>query len=232
MPSTVVSYAPSIAIEDNNKIYDNNEIETSSEKEQLHHIVQNRTLDEPFRIMISVYNTKGLEISYYGEQKYSFYHNIPFTGVLHKHEFIEIYYVIDGFFEQILMAEKYHFEAGEFVISDQNCEHSDYLVSIDASVIFIQIRADYLNELLHWYDEKDQLHKFLFHALSRQKKEQSFLRLHELNNAREKSLQILEQLFEEVTLQEIGYNEISKGLLIRLLQHLCVTYSHHLNLRF
>ena len=51
-----------------------------------------------------------------------------------------------------------------------------------------------IGPLLHWYDEKDELHKFLFHALSRQKKEQSFLRLHELNNAREKSVKIFHKM--------------------------------------
>lgn len=186
---------------------------------------QNRTLDDSFRIMISVYDTEGIEISYYGETKYSFRHDVPFTGVLHKHEFIEIFYVIDGFFEQILLGEKYHFAAGEFVITDQNCEHSDYLVSADAAVLFLQIRADYMDELLHLYDEKDELHRFLFHALSRQKREQSFLRLQPINDSTSKSMSILEQLFREISEPEFGYTEICKGLLLRLLQHMCMNYS-------
>lgn len=194
------------------------------EKVQVYPIAQNRTLDSLFRIFISVYDKNGCETSFYGNEKYVIYHNVPFVGVLHKHEFIEIFFVIDGYFEQILLGEKHHFEAGEFVITDQNCEHSDYLVPEDASVIFLQIRADYLDEILHLFDERDELHKFLFHALSRQKKEQSFLKLQEMNDCREKSLFILEQLFHEIEDKELGYKEICKGLLIRLLQHICINY--------
>jgi AraC-like DNA-binding protein len=205
-------------------ISNDKEFTEESDTIQIYPIVQNRTLDMPFRIMISVYEPNGIETSYYGNRSYRFKHKLPFTGVLHKHEFIEIFYVIDGYFEQILLGEKYHFEAGEFVITDQNCEHSDYLVPVDASVFFLQVRADYFDELLHLYDENDELHRFLFHALSRQKKEQSFLRLQNVNEGTQKSLYILERLFEEISEKEFGYSEICKGLLLRLLQNLCMNY--------
>lgn len=195
-----------------------------SEKEAVYSIAQNRTLDSDLRIMISIYEQNGYETAYYGKDEYVYYHNVPVTGILHKHEFIEIFYVIDGYFEQILLGEKHHFEAGEFVITDQNCEHSDYLVPTDASVLFLQIRAEYLDEILHRFDEQDELTKFLFHALSRQKKEQSFLKLREMNDSRAKTLSILEELFSELAGEELGYEEISKGLIIRLLQHICVNY--------
>lgn len=198
--------------------------EALREKVPVYPIAQNRTLDSAFRILISVYEKNGRETSFYGKEEYVFYHDVPFIGVLHKHEFIEIFYVIDGYFEQILLGEKHHFEAGEFVITDQNCEHSDYLVPTDASVIFLQIRADYLDEILHLFDERDELHEFLFHALSRQKKEQSFLQLQEMNESSEKTRFLLERLFQEIEEKELGYSEICKGLIIRLLQHICVNY--------
>lgn len=195
------------------------------EKSQVYPIAQNRTLDSEMKMQISVYDCYGREKAYYVDGNFTFYHEIPFVGILHKHEFIEIFYVIDGYFEQILLGEKHRFEAGEFVITDQNCEHSDYLTSIDASVAFLQIRADYLDEILHTFDERDELHRFLFHALSRQKKEQSFLQLRPMNDCKKKSSIILEQLFHEITEKELGYKEIRKGLMIRLLQHICINYS-------
>lgn len=200
------------------------EAEILREKTQVYPVAQNRTLDSKLGIQISVYDKSGREVSYYDDGEYTFYHDVPFIGVLHKHEFIEIFYVIDGFFEQILLGEKHHFEAGEFVITDQNCEHSDYLVAEDAAVLFLKIRADYIDEILHQFDEEDELHRFLFHALSRQKKEQSFLQLKEMNSCRQRSMEILEQIFQEAQAKELGCNEIIKGLLIRLLQHICINY--------
>lgn len=202
----------------------NSDYNTDPEETSVYPIVQNRTLDVPFRIMISIYETNGIETSYYSDQSYRFKHMLPFTGVLHKHEFVEIFYVIDGYFEQILLGEKYHFEAGDFVITDQNCEHSDYLVAVDSSVLFLQINSDYLDDLLHYYDECDELHKFLFHVLRKQNKEQSFLRLQNTGDGTRRSDYILERLFEELSHRELGYPEIFKGLLLRLLQNLCINY--------
>lgn len=209
------------------------------------HIAENRTLDDEFRMLLSIYEQNGDESAFFSDSEFHFYHQLPYTGILHKHEFIEFFYVVEGSFEQILMGEKWHFDAGEFVITDQNCEHADYLLPVDAAIVFIQIQSRYLDELLRSYDEKDEVHRFLFHALSRQKKEHSFLHLREiesgalhseadaksLNNTatRKQTLQLLELLFTESINQEAGSKEISKGLLIRLLRHLCINYSPNLN---
>lgn len=198
--------------------------EKSEDEKAIQYVAQNRTLDEKIRMMLNVYYKDGVELSFYGEKAYAFQHELPFTGVLHKHEFIEFFYVVDGSFEQILLGEKHVFRAGDFVITDQNCEHSDYLTSTDASVLFLQIGSDYLDELLQSYDERDDLQRFLFHALRRQKKEQSFLHLQEMNMGRQKSLHLLEQLFEEMIEPDAGVSEICKGLLLRLLKHLCMNY--------
>lgn len=214
----------------NQLILDSNiKFQSSSDEREFYTVAQDRTLDEPFRVMISLYNTEGMETTYYGDQFYCFRHRLPFTGILHKHHFIEIFYVIDGFFEQILLGERYHFNTGEFVITDQNCEHSDYLVSANAAVFFLQIRADYLDTLLHQYDQQDELHRFLFHALSRQQKSQSFLRLCPMTADTTLTQSILEQLFEEACGREFGFPEISRGLLLRLLQHLCLHFRPLLN---
>lgn len=199
-----------------------------TEKSTIYSTAQNRTLDSPLRMMISIYEKNGYETAYHGKERYVYYHNLPVTGILHRHEFIEIFYVIDGYFEQILLGEKHHFNAGEFVITDQNCEHSDYLVPTEASVLFLQIKSEYLDEILHRFDEQDELKKFLFHALSRQKKEQSFLKLKEMNESRKQTLILLEKLFCEYEEKAPGFEEISKGLIIRLLQHICVNYSPEL----
>ena len=85
--------------------------------------------------------------------------------------------MIEGSFTQVLFGEKIRFEQGEFVITDCNCEHADYIEAQNAAVLFLQVQADYLEKLLRSYDGIDEMKQFLFHALWNQQKEQNFLEL-------------------------------------------------------
>lgn len=194
------------------------------------HIAENRTLDEPFHVLLSIYQSDGNEYSFHSNIALHFKHTLPYEGILHKHEYIEIFYVIDGSFEQILLGETHHFNRGDFVITDQNCEHADYIKAENSSIIFLQIKSDYLDEILNLYSGKDDLQRFLFHALDRQKREQSFLHLTErVPNSDTQSKRIMEQLFSELRDPQPGSAEICKGLLLRLLNHLCMNYIPNTN---
>lgn len=238
-------------------------------------VVQNRKLFEDFTALLIVYDKAGTERSV------SFYHKceaaiqMPHQGWYHKHEFIEIFYVIEGSFSQILFGERRTFEAGEFMIADQNCEHADYIEAKDAAVLFLQIRSEYLDMLLRSYDGKNELQQFLFHSLRRQKREQSFLRLRRsgkvsvLQKAQQPEREVKEKLpgseekeqpsedeantqlsgrgekeqpymdeemdmllgnlFYEDMHREPGYEDIRKGLLIRILQRFCTEYTPRLH---
>ena len=113
------------------------------------------------------------------------------------------------------------------MITDQNCEHADYIEAKDAAVLFLQIRSDYLEQLLRSYDGTDEMQRFLFHALWRQKREQSFLQLQRSKKYSRKEIdieQLLENLLAEDLSREPGYEQIEHGLMIRLLQYLCWAY--------
>lgn len=138
---------------------------------------RNRLPDADFQILLYVYDRRGIEwsVSPLGTRRVK--RTLPRRGWYHKHEYVEILYVIEGSFDQILLGERCHFPQGAFVITDQNCEHSDYIEAADAAVLFLQITPGYLDELLRSYPQTDELHRFLLYALHRQKREQSFLEL-------------------------------------------------------
>ncbi len=193
---------------------------------------RNSLKSDDFRILLCVYDHRGIEwsISPLGMRRMK--RQLPRRGWFHRHEYVEILYVIEGSFDQFLLGERYHFPQGCFVITDQNCEHSDYIDAVDAAVLFLQIKADYLDELLRSYPETDELHRFLLYALCQQKREQSFLALTyapmgETGTERE-DLQVL-QLLEQITQEDLGrlpgYEHVRLGLLIRLLRRLCTDYS-------
>ena len=71
------------------------------------------------------------------------HYDLPCQGKYHRHQFIEIFYVMEGSFEQILLGEKRCFFKGEVVITDQNCEHADYLEEVDATVLFLWLKPPF-----------------------------------------------------------------------------------------
>lgn len=191
---------------------------------------KNRSVRDDFSTLLILYGKDGVEWSVRPFGNWRMKMECPRTGFFHKHAYVEILYVIEGSFEQILLGEKMHFEQGEFVITDQNCEHADYIEAEDAAVLFLQIQAEYLERLLRSYDGTDEMQKFLFHALWSQKREQSFLELRKTENGEEEELgHILELLVAEDLGRQAGYQQIEMGLLIRLLQYMCRNYTPQLH---
>lgn len=187
---------------------------------------QNRRVQDEFSTLLIVYGEDGSQWSTSPLGNRFIRRECPWKGWFHKHEYVEILYVIEGSFEQILLGEKIHFEKGEFVITDQNCEHADYIEPKNAAVLFLQISADFLEQLLRSYDGTDEMQRFLFHTLLKQKREQSFLELKKSEYACDTEIgHLLELLVEENLSQNPGYQHIRTGLLLRLLQYLCRDYT-------
>ncbi len=193
---------------------------------------ENRKVSDKLAVLLVIYGNEGTEWSISPMGKRFIRRELPRRGWFHKHEYVEILYVIEGSFTQILLGEEIRFEQGEFVITDQNCEHADYIEAKDAAVLFLQIRADYLEQLLRSYDGTDEMQQFLFHALWRQKREQSFLELRRTEADSDQQFdmeQLLEFLISEDLAREPGYEKIEQGLMIRLLQRLCQEYTLQLH---
>ena len=157
----------------------------------------NRKIAEKMSTLLIVYGKEGMEWSISPAGQRLVRREFPRRSWFHKHEYVEILYVIEGSFTQILLGEEIRFEQGEFVITDQNCEHADYIEAKDAAVLFLQIRSDYLEQLLRSYDGTDEMQRFLFHALWGQKREQSFLKLQRSKKYSRKEIDI-EQLLENL----------------------------------
>ncbi|MDO4621996.1 MAG: AraC family transcriptional regulator [Eubacteriales bacterium] len=190
-------------------------------------ISENRSLPVRFRPLLILYDHTGYEYPISLIDDHLLQRQLPARGRLHRHDFIEILYVLEGSFDQILLGEQLHFEKGTFVITDRNCDHADLFLPVDAAVLFLQLRTDYMEELLHSSDNSDQLQNFLFHALSRQTSEQSFLELR--GEADPFILRLLELLYTESLQDSPGRSDILRGLLIRLFHRLCTDYELHLH---
>ena len=194
----------------------------------MQHYAENRMMEGDFATLLYLYGKDGRVRSISRKEKHTEQRQLPHQGKYHKHQFIEVFYVIEGSFEQILLGERHHFTKGEVVITDQNCEHADYLEKEDASVLFLWLKPSFLDEILKSYEEKDDLHRFLFHALDEQKREQSFLELKAETTETEID-EILERLVAEDYGRQPGSKEIIRGYLIRLFHLLCTSYALQLH---
>ena len=196
-----------------------------------------RRSDWPFSTLLCLYDRSGNEYTFSRGGMRHMKRALPWQGHYHTHDYIEILYVAQGSFEQILLGERRKFLSGEFVITDRNLEHADVLSGEeDTAVLFLQLQADYLDRLLSSYDRDDDLLRFFFHALRTQRREQSYLHLCPSPAAGKSRIDvpgllpvILEHLIAEDYMPMEGSSEITRGYLLRLLAILCRHYD--LNLR-
>ncbi len=178
--------------------------------------------------LLILYKKDGTELNIHKESCRAFSRNIPTQGELHTHDYIEIFYVISGTFSQVLLNQTYTFHAGDVVITDKNCEHADIFNGNDASVLFLCVNFSYMEALLKYNPAQNELQRFLFHAISNAKQEQSFLVFSPSETTSDRAIPqsvthfdnidvILEQLIEEEYRSFPGSESIIKGLFIRLL---------------
>lgn len=200
----------------------------SASFDELDFHINDRRMHGDIESLLCFYSKDGFEYNIHKNQIMIFQQVYPFQGDFHKHQYIEIFYVLRGTFEQILLGEHRAFSEGEVVITDQNCEHADYLSGEDTEVLFLSINPDFMDKLLDYYDGTDDLLHFLFDALRSHQKGQRFLQLKpEKGNAQLEHL--FDQLLQEEYAENIGYKEIQKFYLLRILHTLCLDYALQLH---
>lgn len=186
--------------------------------------VEHRRLSVPFTTLTMIHTKNGMQHLIFREHYYSESNALPYQGHYHKHDYIELFFVVDGFFEQILLGEKRRFRKGEVVITDTNCEHADVITEETGTILFLWIQSDFLDQILRYYDGTDNLSRFLFHALREQRSEHRFLHLLPSQDSKEIEY-ILEQLVYEDYRHGPGFQDIIKWNLLRLFHLLCEQYS-------
>jgi len=118
---------------------------SGNDSEALIHYTESRMMEGDFATLLCRYGKDGSMRSISRREERTEHYELPCQGKYHRHQFIEVFYVMEGSFEQILLGEKRHFSKGEVVITDQNCEHADYLEKVDATVLFLWLKPSFLD---------------------------------------------------------------------------------------
>ena len=147
----------------------------------------------------------------------------------HTHNYLELAYVLEGSFCQNIQGKDVWFHKGECCLVDTNCAHQDYLSEQDTQIIFLGISNHVFNKVFRENIPEGVLTEFFGTALLSQKKVRQYLHLRPKEKTDERIEKILGQLLKELMNMDVGSEYICRGLVKRLLWHLCLAYDFRLS---
>lgn len=149
---------------------------------------------------------------------------------LHTHDYIELGYVINGSLKQKILGKNIKFQQGELVLLDKNCIHQDYLISEDASIIFIGMSNKIFDEAIVEKLGEEKVINFLRKSLLKQKNTKQYLHFKPKDINNKKIERCLISLIQELQCNDESSRYITKGLVIRILHLLSTEYTFSLSL--
>ncbi|MBP1755840.1 MAG: hypothetical protein H6Q59_2238 [Firmicutes bacterium] len=147
----------------------------------------------------------------------------------HTHNYLELAYVVEGEFHQNIQGKDVCFQKGECCLIDTNCTHQDYLKGEDVKVVFLGISNHLFDKVLRENIPQGILIEFFGTALLSQKEVRQYLHLRPKQESNEHIEDILGQLLNELLQNDVGSEYICRGLVKRLLWHLCLAYDFSLS---
>ena len=79
---------------------------SGNDSEALIHYTESRMMEGDFATLLCRYGKDGHMHSISRTEERTQHYDLPCQGKYHRHQFIEIFYVMEGSFEQILLGEK------------------------------------------------------------------------------------------------------------------------------
>jgi AraC-like DNA-binding protein len=147
----------------------------------------------------------------------------------HTHNYLELAYVLEGEFCQNIQGKDVWFHKGECCLLDTNCALQDYLTAKDAQIVFLGISNYVFNKVFRENIPEGMLTEFFGTALLSQKEVKQYLHLRPKEEADERIEEILGRLLQELMNIDVGSEYICRGLVKRLLWHLCLAYDFSLS---
>jgi YesN/AraC family two-component response regulator len=97
----------------------------------------------------------------------------------HRHEYIEIVYVLKGEFEQSIEGEKYKMKKGDFCIFDRNTRHASEAINKNHIVINILLTPKFFDGVfMHLLSDDNYISNFIVNTLYAMNSTQNFIKFH------------------------------------------------------
>ena len=94
---------------------------------------------------------------------------------MHSHEYLELFYIIDGEYRQKILGNEYVFHKGELCLIDRNCQHQEILGEKPAAILFLGITNIMFDDVMEKQVSTERISSFLKTALLKQKSLQQYL---------------------------------------------------------
>ena len=150
--------------------------------------------------------------------------------LMHSHEYLEFFYIVDGEYHQRILGQEYVFRKGELCLIDKNCLHQELLLGDATTVLFFGIPNNMFDDIMNRQIADDKVNSFLHMALLEQKSLQQYL--HFLPRD-EQAVDLLEDsialLLQELSRNDLASPIISQGLLLRIFKTLSDSYEFSLS---
>ncbi len=149
-------------------------------------------------------------------------------SVFHRHDYIELSYVVSGVLTQYIGNDKVELKEGEISIADQNCLHREVFPQEDSAVLFLCFSTKFFDSNILSSENQTELQQFISLCLCNKKKLRQYTCLKPYTSV-EGVERILLQFIQESHYQNIGYQYVLKALTMRLFEMLCKQYDLSLN---
>lgn len=144
-------------------------------------------------------------------------HYTPTTRTqMHSHEYLELFYIIDGEYRQKILDSEFTFSKGELCLIDRNCLHQEILDGTSATILFLGITPDIFDDITKNSTGAEGMAGFLNTALLKQKNVQQYLHFRLRSDADPLMEETFLALLAELSRNDAASPLICKGLLMRL----------------
>ena len=148
---------------------------------------------------------------------------------LHTHDYIELFYVVEGEFQQKILGKTVTFHEGDFCLIDRNCVHQDILLDCSSTVLFLGIANDFFSEIIRESVVDEKILSFLHNALLEHKNIKQYLHFSAETHRNKKLERILYYLLNTLYENMLGSHHICKGLLIQIFNIISTEYTYYLS---
>lgn len=153
---------------------------------------------------------------------------------MHSHEYLELFYVIDGEYRQRILGNEYVFHKGELCLIDRNCQHQEILGDSPATILFLGVTNIMFDDVMERKVTTERISAFLKTALLKQKSIQQYLNFKPIADSTSCAEcptieATLIQLITELERHDEASPYICQGLLLRLFHILSTQYDFSLS---
>ena len=149
--------------------------------------------------------------------------------IFYYSDYIELRYIVEGEVEVVFEDERARFHAGEFCLISSSAYHRESMPKSNGTIFNISVQRQFFTSAFLSKVNVAPLQQFLRSNLLRQSDHRNYLRFTPKSPEEDAAVQPwLCQILTEVTGRRAGYMDISRGYLIRLMDHFYVGYQDDL----